>query len=117
MNSYLELVDYVHEFYGIGGLYRLPKEVNDVGSAVNVDTRQATRAEICHAIIIYYSICEYAQEQEYCYHYGGCDSTDRYRIRNILADLLINKKDHNIYIDSCRELDKQFKFKGANKWN
>lgn len=105
MNSYLELVDYVHEFYGIGGLYRLPMEVNDVGSTVNVRTRQATRAEISHAIMIYFSVCEYAKDKGYCYHYGGCDNIDRYRIREILADLLIDKKDHNIYVDSCAKLD------------
>ena len=104
-NSYLELIDYVNEFYGAGGLYQLPIENNDVGSAVNVKTRHVTRAEISHAIMIYFSILEYAKHKRYPYTYGGNDSIDRERIRDILADLLLLKKDHNIYVDSCAKLD------------
>ena len=70
-NSYLELIDYVNEFYGAGGLYQLPIENNDVGSLVNVKTRHVTRAEISHAIMIYFSILEYAKHKRYPYTYGG----------------------------------------------
>ncbi|MBL40587.1 MAG: hypothetical protein CL761_04635 [Chloroflexi bacterium] len=104
-NSYLELIDYVNEFYGAGGLYQLPIEHNDVGSLVNVKTRHVTRAEISHAIMIYFSILEYAKHKRYPYTYGGNDSIDRERIRDILCDLLLYKKDHNIYVDSCAKLD------------
>jgi len=104
-NSYLELIDYVNEFYGAGGLYQLPIERNDVGSLVNVKTRHVTRAEISHAIMIYFSILEYAKHKRYPYTYGGNDSIDRERIRDILCDLLLFKKDHNIYVDSCAKLD------------
>ena len=72
-----ELIDYVNEFYGAGGLYQLPIENNDVGSLVNVKTRHVTRAEISHAIMIYFSILEYQEHKRYAYTYGGNDSIDR----------------------------------------
>ena len=114
-NSYLELIDYVNEFYGAGGIYQLPIERNDVGSLVNVKTRNVTTAEISLSLKIYFSILEYAKHKRYTYTYGGNDSIDRERIKDILSDLLLFKKDHNIYVDSCAKLDQKFNQEKINE--
>ena len=71
MTNFTEFIDYVLSFYGKGGLY-------DQGR---------TKEQIAFATTMYLDACAYYEQADYeGMTWGGGDSLDRERVRDIMND-------------------------------
>ena len=72
MNNFKEFIDYCLSFYGVGGIYPENKR---------------TKEQIAYATTMYLDACAYYEQ---CYYegmtWGGGDSLDRERVRDIMND-------------------------------
>ena len=78
MHNFNEFIDYCLSFYGVGGIYPENKR---------------TKEQIAYATTMYLDACSYYEDQQKKYGsdfkvmvWGGGDSLDRERVRDIMND-------------------------------
>ena len=72
MNNFNEFIDYVLSFYGAAGIYPENKR---------------TKEQIAYATTMYLDACAYYEKSDYkVMTWGGGDSLDRERVRDIMND-------------------------------
>ena len=79
MNNFNEFIDYCLSFYGVGGIYPENKR---------------TKEQIAYATTLYLDACSHYEQQKKKYGsdfkvmvWGGGDSLDRERVRDIMNEL------------------------------